>query len=265
MRLDLDHAAVLVTGGTRGLGLAIGLALARHGARAWLTHRWASADEDEIRRLFAAGGAPEPRIVEADVANDDDAEVLLDRIAAEHSGVDVFVSNVCVASRGGSLDALSRRDLLTSLRYSAWPTLVYANAIEQRFGKLPDTIIATSSDGPDHHYPGYDYVASSKAALEASCADIARRTEGTATRSFVLRTRQVDTASFAAIFPSEAQELVANFEHFAISPADAGNAAVALVSGLLDGLHGQVLSVDKGATFMDNVMTAGPLLQGGLS
>ncbi|HEY0136691.1 MAG TPA: SDR family NAD(P)-dependent oxidoreductase, partial [Nannocystis sp.] len=65
---DFTGKAVLITGGTRGIGLACGLAFARHGARVILTHRWGSADEGELRAKFAELGAPEPMIVEADVS-----------------------------------------------------------------------------------------------------------------------------------------------------------------------------------------------------
>ncbi len=57
---DFTGKAVLITGGTRGIGLACGLAFARQGARAILTHRWGSADEDELRELFRATGGPAP-------------------------------------------------------------------------------------------------------------------------------------------------------------------------------------------------------------
>lgn len=49
------------------------------------------------------------------------------------------------------------------------------------------------------------------------------------------------------VFPEAAQELVnRRFARFAVTAEEVGSAAVALVSGLLDGLHGQVLTLDKG-------------------
>ena len=48
----LQGKAVLITGGTMGIGLATGLAFARQGAVCTLTHKWGTADEDEVRQLF---------------------------------------------------------------------------------------------------------------------------------------------------------------------------------------------------------------------
>ena len=49
---DYNGKAVLVTGGTMGIGLATGLAFGRNGAQVYLTHAWGSADEDEVRRIM---------------------------------------------------------------------------------------------------------------------------------------------------------------------------------------------------------------------
>ena len=65
---DLRGKAVLITGGTAGIGLATGLAFGRRGAHCTLTYHWGSADEDEVRDRFAEVGAPTPRLVQADAA-----------------------------------------------------------------------------------------------------------------------------------------------------------------------------------------------------
>ena len=67
--IDLRGKAVLITGGTMGIGLGIGLSFGRLGARCTLTYHWGSADEEAILRAFAQAGAPAPRLVRADVAS----------------------------------------------------------------------------------------------------------------------------------------------------------------------------------------------------
>ena len=80
---DFRGKAVIITGGTKGIGLATGLAFGRQGAHAYLTHKWGSADENEVRRKFAEVGAPEPAIVEADVGSDEETVALLERVKQE--------------------------------------------------------------------------------------------------------------------------------------------------------------------------------------
>lgn len=263
MRPDLAGRAALVTGGTRGVGLAIGQALARHGATVWLTHRWGSVDDAEVAAAFPPD-APPPRVVEADAGEDEDTRRLLSRIAEEHERLDVLVSNVAVVGRGRGLDELSRRDFARGLRYSAWPLPRYLDAIRDTFGRCPRTVVATSSDGVAHHYPGYDYVALSKAALESLVASLAPRLARDGGSIFALRTRHITTRGLGEVFPDAASRLLERVDDFALRPEDAGDAVVAMASGLLDGLSGQVVVLDRGAAYLDNLMSVGPLLMEGV-
>ena len=66
---DFADKVVLITGGTKGIGRACGLAFAKLGAQVWLTHRWGSADEAELKAAFEAVGGKPPQIVEADASH----------------------------------------------------------------------------------------------------------------------------------------------------------------------------------------------------
>src|SRR5690242_133328 len=107
---DFKDKVVLITGGTKGIGRACALAFARLGAKCWLTHRWSSADENELRAAFAEVGGPVPEIVEADASKKADTKALLDKMrAAGVTKVDVFISNVAMVVRGEGFDAHSKR------------------------------------------------------------------------------------------------------------------------------------------------------------
>jgi NAD(P)-dependent dehydrogenase (short-subunit alcohol dehydrogenase family) len=258
--IDLSGKVVLVTGGTMGIGLATGLAYGRAGARSVLTYRWGTADEDEVRQRFREAGAPDPLIVEADVSRDQETTALMDRIGEDHTGVDVLVSNVAFALRVSGIDDYDRRGLEKSIDYTAWPMVAYTRAIRARFGRYPRYVIGLSSDGPDGFFQNYDFVAMSKAVLETMCRYLNFRLFDDEVRVNVIRSRLVRTASFDATFGAEFHgflDALGGFDDCYTTPEDIGNAALALGSGLLDAVGGQVIMVDKGFEFFDNLMGIG--------
>jgi NAD(P)-dependent dehydrogenase (short-subunit alcohol dehydrogenase family) len=258
---DFNDKVVLITGGTKGIGRACALAFARLGARCWLTHRWGSADEDELRSAFAAVGAPAPVIVEADASKKADTEKLLAQMKAQGvERVEVFISNVAMVVRGEGLENHTQRALLKSLEYSAWPFVEYLQQIHATLGHYPNYAIAMSSDGPDSHYPHYDFVAIAKAVLETFVRYMSTHLREHGVKVNALRTRQVPTESYAAMFGADQVALAESFAEFAVTPDEVAATTLALCSGLFDSFGGQVLQLDRGAAFVDNVMTMGKRL-----
>jgi NAD(P)-dependent dehydrogenase (short-subunit alcohol dehydrogenase family) len=253
---DFGGKAVLVTGGTQGIGRAVGLAFGREGARVYLTHRWGSADESELRAAFAAAGAPPPVILEADASRDEDTARVMAVIREQHERLEVLLSNVCVVPKVEDLRELSKRALVKSLEYSAWPLVSHLKEAKKVFGRYPRYAIGSSSDGPDHYYEGYDYVALSKAVMETLGRHLAMRLRDEDCRVNMVRTRNVITASALAIHGADYPEFVkryADARHF-IEPEEVADAVLALASGLLDAFSGQILVVDRGGPFMDSLM-----------
>jgi NAD(P)-dependent dehydrogenase (short-subunit alcohol dehydrogenase family) len=255
---DFTNKAVLITGGTKGLGLSIGKAFARHGAHVWLTNRWGSADEDAIRASFAELGAPEPRIIEADASSDEDTDALLEELSKEHDGVEVLVSNVSFAQvNKDGLEGMRRRRLFKSLEYSSWPLVGYLQRIRERCGRYPRYTLNTSCDGPDTYYPGYDYVAVAKTVNETLTRYLAKHLwEEEEACVNTLRIRPVSTESLAATFGDEFEPFLKHWhgDDYFVSLDAVGDAALAMCSGLLDAMTGQTLLLDRGVAFQDNMM-----------
>jgi 3-oxoacyl-[acyl-carrier protein] reductase len=100
MNLNLTDKTALVTGGSRGLGRAICLALAAEGARVVVNYRQnaekAAAVAEEIRRTF---GTPAVAIG-GDVGREADVLAMFRRIDEEFGPADILVNNAAHCPRG---------------------------------------------------------------------------------------------------------------------------------------------------------------------
>ena len=253
---DLREETVLITGGTMGIGLATALAFASRGAHCVLTYKWGTADEDAVREEFVRRGAREPDIVRADVANAEDTTALMDRLRATTPGVGVFVSNVSAALVTPDLKDYSPKALFRSIEYSAWPMYEYTARLHATFGTYPRYIIGLSSTGVDRYSRGYDFMAASKAVMETLCRYLSYRLETAGVRVNIVRSCNVKTLALEDTFGREFRTFASRFtrpEH-SVDPAEVGNTILALASGMLDGVSGQIITVDRGITFFDNIM-----------
>lgn len=253
--IDLTGKTVLITGGTKGIGLAAGLEFGRAGAKVYLTSKWMSADPEDVRRQFAAAGALPPVILEADASMDEDTEKLLAEIRKHETKIDVFISNVGFAQKVKSLAEYKKKSLFKSLEYSSWPIIDYTRKIAAVFGNVPRYVLGVSSDGPDHFYPGYDFVAASKAMLELFARYLSAHVFDDDCRVNVVRFGPVKTESFGAFFDAGFFDHLRKEnipEHRMLTVEDCGKTLLAMCSGLFDAMHGQVITVNHGLTFIDN-------------
>ena len=95
-----------------------------------------------------------------------------------------------------------------------------------------------------------------KAVMETLCRYLNYRLAAEGARVNVVRSRNVRTLSLRNTFGSEFEQFARRFvrdEHY-IEAEEAADVVLALCSGWLDGVSGQVLTVDRGTTFYDNFM-----------
>ncbi len=249
---SLRDKTILITGGTRGIGLATGLAFGAQGATAVLTHRWGTADEDEIVAAFKAAGAPAPIIKEADVSNADDLTDLMETLKTQADRPYAFISNAAFAPSIASLDDYRKRDFLRAFEYTTWPMASYTSAINDAFGAYPRYVVGLSSPGHVRFVPGYDAVAMAKSMLETMCSYMAQRLGPEGANVNIVRAGFVDTDALASVIGAERVEKLRKDQPNQLVPAEeVASAVVAICSGLLDGMNGTVLPIDRGTVFGD--------------
>src|ERR1043166_4802314 len=91
MNMDIRNTAVLITGGSRGLGAALGKAMAHDGARVVLVARGAEELNDTVQQIRDAGG--EAYGITADIAEKNSTYAIAGQAAALAGPVDILIQN----------------------------------------------------------------------------------------------------------------------------------------------------------------------------
>jgi len=117
---DLRDKTVLITGGSRGLGLVMAREFARHGARLALCAR----DEEELERarLDLERFGVEVMVVRCDVRNRQDVNDMVAAVNARFGNVDVLVNNAGVI-QVGPLEVMTEEDFEQAMQAHFWAPL----------------------------------------------------------------------------------------------------------------------------------------------
>ncbi len=101
---DLRGKTALITGSTRGIGLAIAKEYVRHGARVVVSSRKPEACESARAELAQAGG--EVLVLPCNISRKEELQALVDAVHAQWGTIDVLVCNAAVNPYYGPLATL---------------------------------------------------------------------------------------------------------------------------------------------------------------
>src|SRR5438477_5119396 len=111
------HPVALVTGGSRGIGRGICVALARHGYAVAINYAGNEEAARQTQRLL--GASADALLCRADIGNSADRERLVDEVLARWDRLDVLVNNAGITSVG-------RHDILDATEES-WDQVLAVN------------------------------------------------------------------------------------------------------------------------------------------
>jgi 3-oxoacyl-[acyl-carrier protein] reductase len=123
MDLGLHGKVAIVTGSSRGLGLASARALVAEGCHVCISARGADTLAHAARELAPAAASPaEVLAVRADLATEAGIRAVVDATVARFGGVDVLVNNVALA-RGGDIMQTTDADWQEAFDQTLFPAI----------------------------------------------------------------------------------------------------------------------------------------------
>ena len=143
---SLEGKVAIVTGGSKGIGRAIALAFAEHGADLVLAARRPEALEKARQDVAATGRRV--LTVQADMSKTEDCDKLYEETIKEFGGVDVLVNNAAGASPV-TLAEENEKDFLRVMKTNVWSPLHLARPCRASMRKRAGgaVINITSNEG----------------------------------------------------------------------------------------------------------------------
>ena len=165
-KIDLSSKVAWVTGGSRGIGRAICLALAEAGCRVALTYIKNKNAADEVVQMIQSKGG-KALAVQGDVSNIDDISHMHEKIVEIYGDIEILINNAAI-TRDNLVLMTEKKDwhdiIQTNLMSAVWTSkLVARSMMAKRYGR----IINISSVAANKGGRGQSNYAASKAALEA--------------------------------------------------------------------------------------------------
>ena len=243
--LFLQDQVALVTGASRGLGKAIALALAKHGAAIAAVARSEEALKETLETIRGAGGVAEG--FAGDVSDGAAMDAVVEKIAARFTKIDILINNAGVTRDG----------LLARMTSEAWDAVINTNLkgafnltrtvgrmmVKQRSGRIINisSVIGLMGNAGQANY------AASKAGLIGFSKSVAREFASRGITCNVICPGFIETDMTKELNDDLRKKLLERIplQRFG-QPEDVAGVAAFLCSPAANYITGQILTVDGG-------------------
>ena len=244
--MSLTGKTAIITGGSRGIGKAVCLELARRGCNIVLSFAGNTAAADQTAAECRALGV-QALAVQSNVADADAVKALFDAALKQFGAVDILVNNAGI-TRDNLLMLLKEEDFDAVVDTNLKGTFLCMKAavrpmMKQRHGR----IISLSSVVGLHGNAGQVNYAASKAGVIGMTKSLAKELAGRNITVNAVAPGFIDT-DMTAVLPDKAKEAILSSIPMARLGAaeDVASAVAFLASDEAGYITGQVLAVDGG-------------------
>lgn len=236
----------IVTGGSRGIGKAVAVRLAKDGMNLVINYRGNSAAVEETERLCRELGA-EVLLVQGDVSRAEDCEKLAAQAKEAFGRVDVLVNNAGI-TRDGLLARMTEEDFRAVLDVNLvgpWNMMKAVNRImmKQRYGRIVNLSSVTGLMGN----MGQTNYAAAKAGILGMTKSYAREVASRGITVNAVAPGFIDTDMTEAMPEGAKDKIVTEIPMGRTGkPEDVAEAVAFLASEQAGYITGEVLRVDGG-------------------
>ena len=242
MSVDLTGRTAIVTGASRGIGLAIARQLADAGANVVITSR-----KQESADAAAAQIGEKALGVGAHAVEEDAAKRCVDLTVDHFGGIDILVNNAGTNPAYGPLIDQDHARFAKTFEVNLWAPLLWTSlAVKAWMAEHGGAVVNTASIGGMHQSPYMGMYNATKAALihvtKQLALELSPRVRVNAICPGVVRTRLAE-----ALWKDHEQALSASTALGRIGePADVASAVAFLVSDEASWITGEALVLDGG-------------------
>lgn len=236
----------IVTGGSRGIGRAVAVRLAKDGMNLVINYRGNSAAAEETERLCRELGA-EVLLVQGDVSRTEDCEKLATQAKEAFGRVDVLVNNAGI-TRDGLLARMTEEDFRAVLDVNLvgpWNMMKAVNRVmmKQRYGRIVNLSSVTGLMGN----MGQTNYAAAKAGIVGMTKSYAREVASRGITVNAVAPGFIDTDMTEAMPEGAKDKIITGIPMGRTGkPEDVAEAVAFLASEQAGYITGEVLRVDGG-------------------
>ena len=242
----LKDKVAIVTGGTRGIGRAIALKLADHGANIVINYRNSDKEAEELKAILEGKGV-KVLTVKCDISNFEDSKNLMDKCKEVFGKIDILVNNAGI-TKDTLIMRMKEEDFDNVIDVNLKGTFncaKHASAImlKQRFGKI---INMTSVVGIVGNAGQVNYAAS-KAGVIGLTKSLSKELGSRGITVNAVAPGFINTDMTASLSEKVKEEASKNIPLKRLGdPEDVANLVGFLASDASNYITGQVINVDGG-------------------